>query len=100
MEVHEMEPEHAPSMHLTHEHMRKLGFPQEHMPQAGDKYGVSGVVHVESVSSHEDEKEGKTHHVHVKFHHIGMERTKEKETPAHILYPSHMGKAAHGSKGP
>ena len=89
MEVHEMEKDKEPSMHLTHEHMLKLGFPQEHKPQAGDKYSVSGVVHVESVMEHDDAKDGKTQHVHMKFSHMGVGRVNENKPASHKLYPTH-----------
>lgn len=89
MELHEMEKEKEPYLHLDHHHLEKMGFPAEHKPQPGDKYHLSGVVHVESVSEHASEAGEHSHHVSMKMTHMGMKRHAEHKSHAEVLYGKH-----------
>jgi hypothetical protein len=96
-DVPEMTKKDHPSLHLEHEDMQKLGFPQEHKPQVGDKYHMSGEVHVHSISEHESEGH-KSGHVHFKIHHMGMERKGEEEEKHFGLYKKTKGYGGHEEK--
>lgn len=76
--------ESPPSIHFSHEHLKKLGIKK--LPQVGDKLHIQAIAHVASVGAHEDES-GPNQHMHVELHHVGYkhhdESSQDKAANAH-----------------